>query len=181
MIRTTIVQSQFSPWFLRWWNVRYKFLLLSFLDDNSVLSVFQSGFRKKHSTETAVVYLVDHILEHMYKQQLTGAAFIDLKKAFDLVDHRCLLHKLQHYGVRGRSLNLFKHYLTTRSQRVQYGKELSSSLPIYRLRRSARFTPDLLFAQWHLLQFAIIFPVNARFLIFITITPEVPTGSALEQ
>ena len=66
--------------------------LLSFLDDNKVLSVFQSCFRKKHSTETAVVYLVDHILEHMDKQQLTGAAFIDLKKAFDLVDHHCLLH-----------------------------------------------------------------------------------------
>ena len=78
--------------------------LLSFLDDNKVLSVFQSGFRKKHSTETAVVYLVDHILERMDKQQLTGAAFFDLKKAFDLADHHCLLHKLQHYGVSGRSL-----------------------------------------------------------------------------
>ena len=54
--------------------------LLSFLDENKVLSAFQSGFRKKHSTETAVVYLVDHILEHMDKQQLTGAAFIDLKR-----------------------------------------------------------------------------------------------------
>ena len=66
--------------------------LLSFLDENKVLSIFQSGFCKKHSTETTVVYLVDHILEHMDKQQLTGAAFIDLKKAFDLVDHHCLIH-----------------------------------------------------------------------------------------
>lgn len=78
--------------------------LLSFLYENKVLSAFQSGFRKKHSTETAVVYLVDHILEHMDKQELTGAAFIGLKKAFDLVDHHCLLHKLQHFGVRGHSL-----------------------------------------------------------------------------
>ena len=66
----------------------------------------------------------------MDKRQLTRAAFIDLKKAFDLVDHHCLIHKLQHYGVRGHSLTWFKNYLTTRSQRVQYGKELSSSLPI---------------------------------------------------
>ena len=104
--------------------------LLAFFEVNKVLSVYQSGFRKKHSTETAVVHLADHILEHMDKQQLTGAAFIDLKKAFDLVDHKCLLHKLEHYGVRGHSLGWFRNYLTTRSQRVQYGKELSSSLPL---------------------------------------------------
>lgn len=66
----------------------------------------------------------------MDKQQLTGAAFIDLKKAFDLVDHHCLLHKLQHFGVKGHSLTWFRNCLTTRSQRVQYGKELSSSLPV---------------------------------------------------
>ena len=104
--------------------------LLAFFEVNKVLSVYQSGFRKKHSTETAVVHLVDHILEHMDKKQLTGAAFIDVEKAFDLVDHKCLLHKLEHYGVRGHSLGWFTNYLTTRSQRVQYGKELSSSLPL---------------------------------------------------
>ena len=66
----------------------------------------------------------------MDKQQLTGAAFIDLKKAFDLADHHCLLHKLQHHSVRGRSLAWFRNYLTIRSQRFQYRKELSSSLPL---------------------------------------------------
>ena len=93
--------------------------LLAFLDKNKVLSVFQSGFSKKHSTETAVVYLVDHILEHMNRQQLAGAAFVDLKKAIDLVDHLCPLHKLKHNGVRGCSLTWFRNYLTTRSQTVQ--------------------------------------------------------------
>ena len=39
--------------------------LLAFFEVNKVLSLYQSGFRKKHSTETAVVHLVDHILEHM--------------------------------------------------------------------------------------------------------------------
>ena len=103
-MRTTIVQSQFSPLVSKVMERAIQVQLLSFLDDNKVLSVFQSGFRKKHSSETVVFYLVDHILEHMDKQQLTGAAFIDLKKAFDLVDHHCLLQKLQHYGVSGRSL-----------------------------------------------------------------------------
>ncbi|PFX17369.1 putative RNA-directed DNA polymerase from transposon BS [Stylophora pistillata] len=76
--------------------------LVKFLEANEVLS--QSGFRKGHSTETAVTYLTDQILEHMDKQQMTGSVFIDLKKAFDLVDHNCLLQKLEHYGIRGKSL-----------------------------------------------------------------------------
>ena len=98
--------------------------LLKFLTDFDGLSIYQSGFRKKHSTETAVVYLADYILEHMDKQKLTAAAFIDLKKAFVLVNHRCLLHKLEHYGVREQSLKWFEDYLTMRSQRVQYGQDL---------------------------------------------------------
>lgn len=66
----------------------------------------------------------------MDKQELTGPVFIDLKKAFDLVDHKCLPHKLEHYGVRGPSYNWFPDYLFTRSHRVKFGKELSSSLPL---------------------------------------------------
>ena len=60
--------------------------LWSFLyHGNKVFSVFQSGFPKKHSTETAVVYLVDQILEHMDSEQLTGAAFIDSKRPLILL------------------------------------------------------------------------------------------------
>ena len=104
--------------------------LVDFLNENSVLSQFQSGFRKKHSMETAIVYLSDRIIEHMDRQCLCGAAFIDLKKVFDLVDHKCLLHKLEHYGVRGNSLNWFKDYITTRMQRVKYDNKLSGSTEI---------------------------------------------------
>ena len=52
------------------------------------------------------------------------------KKAFDLVDHKCLLHKLEPYGVRGPGYNRFLDYLCNRTQRVKFGKELSSSLPL---------------------------------------------------
>jgi len=61
---------------------------------------------------------------------MTGAIFIDLKKAFDLVDHHCLLQKLEHYGIRGQSLLWFENYLTTRTQRVKFDKDLSTCLPI---------------------------------------------------
>ena len=56
---------------------------------------------------------------------ITGAVIIDLKKAFDLVGHDCLLLKLEHYGVRGGSLNWFRNYLTTRNHGVQFGNDMS--------------------------------------------------------
>jgi len=46
--------------------------------------------------ETAVVCLTNHNLDHMDGKMFTGAVFIDLKKAFDLVDHECLLYRLEH-------------------------------------------------------------------------------------
>ncbi len=100
---------------------------VAFFTENTVLSVYQSGFRKNHSTETAVIHVVDHILQHMDKQQVMGAVFIDLKKAFDLVNHECLLYKLEHYGFRGQLLDWFRSYLTHRTQRVNYANELSPS------------------------------------------------------
>ena len=49
---------------------------------------------ERNTTGTAVVYLTDYILEHIDRKMITGAVFIDLKKAFDLVDHECLLFQI---------------------------------------------------------------------------------------
>ena len=104
---------------------------LAFLTEHDLLLFYQSGFQKKHSTETAIVYLTDYILEHMDRQMITGAVYIDLKKVFDLVDHEYLLFKLEHYGVRGSSLDWFRNYLTKRTQRVQFGNDKSSTQAIH--------------------------------------------------
>ena len=53
-----------------------------------------------------------------------------MKKAFDLVDHEFLLLKLEHYGVRGGRLDWFRKWLTKRTQRVQFGNDMSSTRAI---------------------------------------------------
>ena len=63
----------------------------------------------------------------MERQMITGAVFIDLKKAFDLVYHEYFHFKLEHYRVRGSTLDWFQNYLTKRTQRVQFGNDKSST------------------------------------------------------
>ena len=65
-----------------------------FLDQCDILSKSQSGFRNSHSTGTAVFCVSDYILEELSKRNYVGAVLVDLKKAFDTVDHEILLKKL---------------------------------------------------------------------------------------
>ena len=78
----------------------------------------QYGFRKKKSTSMAIFELVEEITTAMDNSMSTVAVFIDLKKAFDTVDHNILLNKLEHYGIRGLALSWIQSYLTNRTQYV---------------------------------------------------------------
>ena len=83
-----------------------------------ILNKWQSGFRPGYSTETAMTYVTDLLLTEMDSKKLTGVVFLDLKKAFDTVDHALLLTKLRNYGTRGDELSWFTSYLTDRTQSV---------------------------------------------------------------
>ena len=67
--------------------------LQDYLENRKLLYSFQSGFRTKHSCHTALTRLVDTWLASVNQSQLTGALFLDLSKAFDLVNHKILLKK----------------------------------------------------------------------------------------
>ena len=82
--------------------------LSPFLEENRLLSQSQFGFRLKRSTSTALIAFTDQVLESMDKGCVTGTVFLDLRKAFDTVDHLLLINKLKSLGVAGKSLEWFR-------------------------------------------------------------------------
>ena len=92
--------------------------LCTYLEQNELLSQSQFGFRQKRSTSTALVEFTDQILESLDKGCVTGAVFLDLRKAFDTVDHLILVNKLKSLGVAGKSLAWFRSYLSGRFQQT---------------------------------------------------------------
>ena len=90
--------------------------LYSFLDRHKILSSVQYGFRKKLSTELAILELQDRVVKSLAKKEFCIGVLLDLSKAFDTLDHRILHDKLNHIGIRGNSLNWFTSYLSNRMQ-----------------------------------------------------------------
>ena len=90
--------------------------LYAYFDDNKLFYSHQSGFRALHSVLTCLLKSSDDWYHDFDKGFLSSVVFIDLKKAFDTVDHAILIQKLCHYGVQGKELDWFKSYLQDRKQ-----------------------------------------------------------------
>ena len=90
----------------------------------------QFGFRKNYSTFLALMDLVDNISKNIDEGNYSIGIFLDLSKAFDTIDHTILLDKLCRYGIRGVTLNWFKHYLNDRKQFVSYNNTTSVSMKV---------------------------------------------------
>ena len=103
--------------------------LCQFLEHN-ILFENQFGFRKNNSTSYALMEITEQIKESIDKGKYGCGIFIDLRKAFDTVNHSILVNKLEHYGVRGILLEWFKLYLTGRKQYVFHNGETSDLKPI---------------------------------------------------
>jgi len=104
--------------------------VISFLDRHKVLNDNQYGFRENHSTDMALINMIDQISNEMDNKQFSIGIFLDLSKAFDTIDHGILLKKLEVYGIRDNTLKWFQSYLCNRLQCVTVSDEVSDYLPI---------------------------------------------------
>ena len=92
--------------------------LYEFFEEHDILYKLQFGFRKKMSTNHSLMEITEEIKESIDNGKFGCGIFIDLKKAFDTVNHQILLTKLEHYGIRGAILKWFESYLSNRKQYV---------------------------------------------------------------
>ena len=103
---------------------------VEYLTTNCKLAKTQSGNRKFHSTETALLHVTDEWLKAMDYKKVSVVVLLDMSKAFDSIRHDILMQKLQKLGVAAPTLNWFKSYVLDRNQRVRVGDAVSEPLPL---------------------------------------------------
>ena len=92
--------------------------MMRHLDKYDILTDCQHIFRHRRSCETQLLTLTDELIKALGNGRQHDLAVLAFSKAFDRVPHERLLIKLEHYGIRGRTLNWIRAFLTDRSQRV---------------------------------------------------------------
>ena len=106
-------------------KIIYKRLYI-FLNVNNLLVPNQFGFRKKHSTDYAIIQLLNKVTECFSNKKHLIGIFMDLSKAFDTIDHDILIYKLKRYGIHGLALSWIIDYLYNRKQYVSFQSSVSS-------------------------------------------------------
>ena len=101
-----------------------------FLVKHGILYELQFGFHASHSINHALVSMAEAIKNSLGNRKFGCGIFIYLYKGFDTVNHDILLMKLQHYGIRGTTLDWLKSYLSDRKQYFLVNPSNSSCLNI---------------------------------------------------
>ena len=100
--------------------------LRSYCEKNGIFFSSQYGFRDNCSTQHAILDILNKIQSKIDAKLFSCGIFVDLKKAFDMVGHSILVHKLNHYGIRQIINSWFSSYFSKRSQSTQIGSTVSN-------------------------------------------------------
>ena len=103
--------------------------LYNFITKHNLFYNLQFGFRSEHSTNHALVDIVEEVRKSLDSKKSACGIFVDFQKAFDTVNHDILLHKLTTYGIRGLAHDWLSSYLSNRSQFVSILGHESTTLP----------------------------------------------------
>ena len=104
--------------------------MFSILNSHQILCDNQRDFRRGRSCDSQLFLTIDDLAKNLDKNLQIDVILLDFAKAFDKVDHSCLLHKLDHYGIRGNFLSRLENFLTERTQRITIEGHLSTTTNI---------------------------------------------------
>ena len=99
---------------------------MTYMNKYNIIHESQSGFRQKHSCQTALIKLIDQWMAGIDKGDTIGSMFVDFMKAFDIVDHKMLTQKLAAYKLSNASLRWFISYRESRQQTIKYDKGMAT-------------------------------------------------------
>lgn len=104
--------------------------MMQYLENINFINHDQYGFQRNANTTSACLNLIEEIYKNIELKQKTCSVFIDVRKAFDSVDHDTLITKLEEIGFKGKTIEMFKSYLLNRKQFVMIGEHNSSEKTI---------------------------------------------------
>ena len=99
----------------------------NYLRSRKMLLKSRYGLRENSKTEDRILEFLDYAYDSIHNSECLIAVYVDLSEAFDTVNHKIMLKKLQHIGVRGKIFDLFKTSLTDRKQYVAVDNTFSTS------------------------------------------------------
>jgi retron-type reverse transcriptase len=100
--------------------------VFSFIEKQKIIFEYQFGFRKGHSTEHAILETIEYLKTAIDENKVTCAIFLDFSKAFDTIDHKILLDKMNSYGICRIAHEWFSSYISNRKQYVKVCETESS-------------------------------------------------------
>ena len=104
--------------------------LVEYLENNNLLSKNQHAYRKRHSTKTCLVELINYIYKLLDLKRYIAIASLDLSKAFDSISHSLILQKLSKMGMSENTIRWIKSYLSNRRQKTKFSSFVSSQEPV---------------------------------------------------